>query len=286
MEWNPRGYYGTSSRYGGEARKPLRWKGQKGRKSGTLKCWVCQKSHRARDHHSQTEILEAFDKRRKENPKSAMLVEDVCDILYSDESSGDDSDERNDDSANIAELVETSQRMERTLANAAYCAGQSMVADLSNLRLALTVDEQQCLEGIIIDSGANISSIMSLKQYRLYCEEFGVVPRIRTAARKPIRGIGGRKMTIGSATIPVPFSAIGVTITVNFQIIKEEVPSLLSLADIKRNMLDVKLLENRIEFGGKSQGLVFENGFLIHRWRDTDTLNALYTEQEIRRLHR
>jgi hypothetical protein len=62
------GYYGTSSRYGGEARKPLRWKGQKGRKSGTLKCWVCQKPHRARDHHSQTEIREAFDKRRKENP--------------------------------------------------------------------------------------------------------------------------------------------------------------------------------------------------------------------------
>ena len=282
----PEGFYGTSSRYGGEARRPLRWKGQNRRKAGSLKCWVCQKQHRARDHHSQTEIREAFDKRRKENPKSAMLVEDVSDILDGDESSSDENDEKNDDSANIAELVETSQRMERTLANAAYCAGKNEVADLSNLRLALTADERPCFDGIIIDSGANRSSIMSLKQYRRYCEEFGVVPHIRTTARKPIRGIGGRKLTIGSATIPVPFSAIGVTITVEFQIIGEDVPSLLSLADIKRNMLDVKLLENRIELDGKSQGLVFENGFIIHRWRNTDTLSALYTEQEIRRLHR
>mgnify|MGYP003428791347 CR=1 FL=1 len=45
-----------------------------------MKCWVCKKPHRVKDHHSKDEISEAFDKKRAESPNSAMLVEDVSDF--------------------------------------------------------------------------------------------------------------------------------------------------------------------------------------------------------------
>jgi hypothetical protein len=93
-------------------------------------------------------------------------------------------------------------------------------------------------------------------------------------------------MTIGCAKIPIPLSAIGIAILVDFQIMDGSVPSLLSLADVKGNMLDVKMLENRIEVGGKSQPLTFENRFLVHKWQKSDVRSALYTESEVRRLHR
>jgi hypothetical protein len=38
--------------YGGDARKHSRWRGNSGRKPGSLKLWVCQKPHRAREHHT------------------------------------------------------------------------------------------------------------------------------------------------------------------------------------------------------------------------------------------
>jgi hypothetical protein len=60
------GYYGTANRYGGEAKRKLRWKGNGGRKP-SLKCWVFRKPHRARDHHSRDEIKAAFDKGAKKS---------------------------------------------------------------------------------------------------------------------------------------------------------------------------------------------------------------------------
>jgi hypothetical protein len=282
------GYYGAASRYGEEAKRKFRWKGNGGRKPSGLKCWVCQKPHRARDHHSRDEIKAAFDKRRKEEPKAVMLVEDVSDILYGSESSCDKDDEEDDvDSGNIVEPIEVSQKMERNLANVAFCAGRGWEMNVENMHAALSVKESQGFDGIInYRLWANRSSITSISQYRLYCEEFGVAPRIDPTKKRPIKGIGGRRMTIGCPTIPIPLSTIGITITVDFQIIEGNVPSLLSLADVKRNMLDVKMLENRIEVGGKSQPLTFENGFLVHKWKNSDVFRALYTEAEVRKLHR
>jgi hypothetical protein len=62
--------------------------------------------------------------------------------------------------------------------------------------------------------------------------------------------------------------------------------SFLSLADVKRNMPDVKMLENKIEVDGKSQPLTFENGLLVHKWQNFDSLLALYIDTELRKLRR
>jgi hypothetical protein len=69
---------------------------------------------------------------------------------------------------------------------------------------------------------------MSLAQYRLYCEEFGVVLNNGASRKRPIQGIGGRKVNIECAILPIPLKGIGTTIMVNFQITDEKVPSLRS----------------------------------------------------------
>jgi hypothetical protein len=96
------------------------------------------------------------------------------------------------------------------------------------MHLALIVNESHGFEGIITDSGANRSPIMSISQYRLYCEEYGVVPNFDASRKRPIQGIGGRKVNIGCAILPIPLKGIGTTIMVNFQITDENVPSLRS----------------------------------------------------------
>jgi hypothetical protein len=70
----------------------------------------------------------------------------------------------------------------------------------------------------------------------LFFEEYDVASGIDATKKRPIRGIGGRTMTIGCATIPIPLSAIGITIAVEFQISESNFRSVLSLADVERNM--------------------------------------------------
>jgi hypothetical protein len=90
-----------------------------------------------------------------------MLVEDVSDILYERDSSCDELEDREIDSGHIADLIEISQDMERNLANLAFCAGRGLVGDVASMHAALSLKESHGFDGIIIDSGANKSSIKS-----------------------------------------------------------------------------------------------------------------------------
>lgn len=62
---------------------------------------------------------------------------------------------------------------------------------------------------------------------------------------------------------------------------KDDVPSLLSLSDLKKHCLDFRVLDNRIDWFGTSQRLHYINGFLIHKWNRIDMDQALYTEIEL-----
>lgn len=141
-----------------------------------------------------------------------------------------------------------------------------------------------------MDTGANRSSVMSLKQYQVYCKMFGTVVSIdksRAKSRaKSRRGLTGQGSAMGTAAIRIPFPKFGVIIYVDFQIMDTDCPTLLSLQEMKQNSLELRVLTNSVDLFGKSQPLCFVNGFIVHNWNRDDAGSFFFTEDELPKLHR
>jgi predicted DCC family thiol-disulfide oxidoreductase YuxK len=75
-------------------------------------------------------------------------------------------------------------------------------------------------------------------------------------------------------------------IDVEFKIVEGRIPSLLSLKDMKGNMLDKRILSNEIWYEGRCQKLLMINGLLVHHWKPEELPFALLTLQKARKLHR
>ena len=106
----------------------------------------------------------------------------------------------------------------------------------------------------------------------------------RMASR--VRGIGRKCQLIGVAIIPIPFPDLNLTCNVLFHIIEGDVPSLFCLSDMKREGQDLRILKDRADHIGRSKILTYHNAVLSHKWTPTDCNFALYTEPELRKLHR
>lgn len=176
------------------------------------------------------------------------------------------------------------------LANASFIHGRTFASDFKAefiaMHAALQEGEISSFHGIRIDTCVNRSSVMSLNKYKAYCQEFQVPSKIdRTIARR-LMGIGGRSCSIGTAREPVPFKDLNLVIDVNLQIVPDNVPTLLSNKDMYDNGLDISIQDHTITYKHLVQPLAFENYFLIHRWTPGDISFALYTEAELRKLHR
>lgn len=195
-----------------------------------------------------------------------------------------------EDSAFHAEAEPVNRRLELRLSNHSFSHGffsRRLREAHREMDRALAVGEYEEFAGVIMDSACNRSSMMSLKQYKVYCNEFGAVAHIDTAKSKQINGIASNKVkAIGSAIVPIPFPGIGITVEVEFFITESDTPTLLSLRDMKENALDLRVLYDRIDHGGRSQKLHFIGGFLIHKWQPNETDYGLFTEADLRKLHR
>lgn len=154
--------------------------------------------------------------------------------------------------------------------------------EMRKMRDALKyVDREGEYNGILIDTGANRLSIMSLQQDRAYCREHGTPAQIIPEWRR-ISGLGSH-YTIGVATIPIPFPQLSLVCDINFHILDENVKSLLSHRDLKLAGIDLSVQKDCILFMGKKQQLSVENDFLIYRWSPD---SALFTYGELLKLHR
>ena len=94
------------------------------------------------------------------------------------------------------------ERGEVILANSAFMHGTLPVFLQSDIRGSSGNNHPtgcRIFKGLIIDSGANKSSIVCLNQYNAYCKEFGMVSNIDKSVVKQVRGIGGQTQSIGSA---------------------------------------------------------------------------------------
>lgn len=299
--------YGLGNRYGGQARKSLKGSSFKRNKNNSRTslasikgCWVCGKPHRARDHHPSEDVIKALNDIKKKKPSVLFTVEDIDEIQAVYMSISDDVDSDSDSSKSEANIIdETSdenigQMHEIYLANKSFLHGISCRTFQSDLAhrmdvmhsLLLAGESYSNFKGVILDTGANRRSAMCLNQYRAYCSEFMVPMRIDYSDRHSIVGIGGSTAVIGTAIVPIPFADLNIIIDVKFKILRDNCPTLLSLKDMIENGLDISIQDKTISFKHNIQSLTFENDFLKHKWSPKDTSYALYTERELRRLHR
>jgi hypothetical protein len=90
---------------------------------------------------------------------------------------------------------------------------------------------------------------------------------------------------MGSAVIAIPISQLGICTDVEFQIINEDVPTLLSLRDLRNTGVELSIQNNSLKLMGREQQLIAENDFLCHRW-ERDNAVVLFTTEELEKLHR
>jgi len=300
-------HYTTGQKYGGKAQRALKPAGNRTRSisrwlAQQKGCFVCKKNHRARDYHSRQEVSHAIEKLKKKYPSALITIEDlsmvVQDLIEDNEIDAEATDDEDDEESDIeVDDVHFTQNEcsvfeaeEEFLANAAYIHGKTFVQDQEMSILAmyneLRMGEETKFKGIYLDTCANRSSVMSLNQYQAYCKEFHVPMQLSTHGAKTLRGIGGKSAALGSAWIPIPFTKLKLIVDVNFQIVNDNVPTLLCMKDMVQNGLDISIQKSEISYKHRKHPLILENYFLIHRWKPEDVSYSMYTEDELRKLHR
>ena len=253
---------------------------------------MCGRSHQARQFHSREQV-EAALKRHKESGAyiSAESAYDVFMVHSDDDESVDESDseESNIDVAAMAasEVHTVNKSLERKLANTAFlwtCGFfQRRKSEMNEMeREIATTGRDVEFNGVMIDSGCNRKSLMTLQQYHAYCREYGV-PANFTKRNRTVNGIGGGVQTVGVTTISIPFPVFGMTCEVDFNITLESHPTLLSLNDLKRTGIDISVQRNLLLYGKKEHKLILENDLLFYRWKPDV---VLYTYDELLKLHR
>lgn len=81
-------------------------------------------------------------------------------------------------------------------------------------------------QGVKIDTSANLKSIMWMSQYYAYCQTFGIITSIKSQKRRVV-GIGGLNTGIGTATIQIPFPALGLIVDINVLLMSDAIPTFL-----------------------------------------------------------
>lgn len=61
----------------------------------------------------------------------------------------------------------------------------------------------------------------------------------------------------------------------------DNVPSLLSMKDMKDNGLVISIQQEKISYKQNFQKPILENYYLIHRWTVEDMTRVMYTEEEL-----
>lgn len=121
-------------------------------------------------------------------------------------------------------------------------------------------------KGIRLETCTNSSSVLSKEQYPTYCRTLGLSPAIRIFEGRSIRVIGGRKTSIGTAVIQIPFKSFCLVIDFDFLLVADQVPKLLIMRRMIRNGLDISIQQAHVTHGLKKQRLKLDKYFLIHEW--------------------
>lgn len=176
--------------------------------------------------------------------------EDEANHVDEEESSIDSDDEVN---MVHSALSDVNEDIERDLANRSFLHGYDLnhARDVAFMQKELDKPEdyEKSFKGVMVDTGANRSSVMSIQQYRAYCKEHLLpasisAPVIDRNVKKRISGFGGMAYTIGKATILIPIAGIGISVPVKFHIVEHNVVSVCCLKDMVDSGMDISIQRN------------------------------------------
>lgn len=157
---------------------------------------------------------------------------------------------------------------------------------IKNMDRHLTKNPHGPFNVLKFDTCANTASVISESQFLSYCHQFVIRPSIWPVGDIKVTGIGLEVKVLGSIQLQIQFNDIHLFICVYFLVLKQQIPTLLSLRDMMINGLDISLKNCHVSFGNKTHKLSMENYFLVHRWSSSDTPIALYTQTKLRRIHK
>ena len=289
-------YYGLGKRYLGQARRKLRpqnkSRDKKKSKLSMIKgCWVCGKSHFARDHHSPEEIERSIE--RLKSSGAYLSIEDAINAFYADdrsdsESDGSDAVEEGNKSYYMEQVCDINQNLVDKLSNQCFTYGSGFQGRMREeyKKMEMEIKDNNSVnpfKGILIDPGANYMSMISLEQYSSYCKKYDVPASITAYEPKSVNGVGGKQICFGLVNMTVPFPNLGFEMDFEFHITDANVPTLRCLRDLKRTGLGLDIQNDTLHFMGKSEKLELRNGLLWYEWTKPV---ALYSEKELFKLHR
>lgn len=83
-------------------------------------------------------------------------------------------------------------------------------------------------------------------------------------------GIWGLVNAIGIVKLQIPYEDLDVKIVVDFIVLLEPIPTLISVQDMLRKNLDISVLKCHVTCGRFKQILEMKTLFMIHRWTRAD----------------
>lgn len=83
-----------------------------------------------------------------------------------------------------------------------------------------------------IDTSANDTSIICIIQFRACCSWYRFSEAVNSSVCRVVRGVGGTSRALGSDTIRLLFTCLGVVIDVKFLVVLDDIPALLYMKDM------------------------------------------------------
>lgn len=115
----------------------------------------------------------------------------------------------------------------------------SSAQEMAKMERALNAGEETpgSFKGILLDTGCNRRSMISVQQLREYALMHRILPVIRSKKRRRIQGIRFSATTIGSAALDIPLPALSGLLKMllrenTFEVVEEDPLPLLSLKDM------------------------------------------------------
>lgn len=260
----------------------------------------------ANTRHSCEEVTAAIEKLKAKQPRALLTVEDLQSVVNtavqeSEDDIEDDSDDESDgevmwnqedqDSAesDIAYMAASDAKsIEITLSENSFLLGYQWSTDetmVYTVTRSTNTHDRPRFKGITMDTAANRRSVMSEEQYSAYQEEFGRRVPMR-APKRDVQGIGGKSLAVDEVTLQIPFTGLGIVLDIELSILREGTLSILCNKDLLDNNLDISLQGGYLYIGDRKKHFMLDNCFFIHLWSVDDVPFVLYTEGELRRIHR
>lgn len=104
-----------------------------------------------------------------------------------------------------------------------------------------------------------------MSQWTAYCNDSGLRLAIRKEEGIGVIGLGGLIQIVGRVIIQVPSLKLHLIMDIDFSIVYQNIPELLSLKDMLDNGIYISVENGCAYYGGHIQPSSLENFFLVHR---------------------